>query len=184
VTSTRERLDNRLRATVESASRADHHAILRALKTIGDLDDHSIAFLRTALAQVLVLASALNTTVEAHQPISVGSGITCGECGSRAYPCPTVRRAADALTYAPRRTIDPADAWRRAAAHFRPVPGSELLISVREIADAYVTRPARLVLPEPPAVPTPATERVLLVDKATGARWNPNCSRPGSWQLF
>ena len=66
-------------------------------------------------------------------------------------------------------------AWARADAHFNgsSLGGPRRLVSLADLGTFYVARDVRVRLPEPPRVPGPDAEPVLLIDKAQGrmSRW-------------
>jgi hypothetical protein len=122
--------------------------------------------------------AALADVLDAHRPAMPGAGRPeCPACGTAA-PCPTVRRIAAALaSYGPgvRTPLNRGAAWTRADAHFNRPPsgGPRRLVALADLGAFYVARGVRVRLPEPPRIPVPDTETVLLIDKVQGrmSRW-------------
>ena len=71
--------------------------------------------------------------------------------------------------------LDRGAAWVRADAHFNGASpgGVRRLVSVVDLGDFYVARGLQARLPEPPPVPVPGGETVLVIEKARGrtSRW-------------
>ena len=133
-------------------------------------DDSAAEASRTLAGAVVVLADVL----DAHRPRGAA---VCPACETAA-PCPTMRRVAAALVShgvcegAP---LDRGAAWACADAHFnRPsTDGARRLVLLSDLGAFYVARGVSAVLPEPPQVPVPGGETVLVLDKASGrtSRW-------------
>ncbi|NKZ06173.1 hypothetical protein [Actinomadura latina] len=122
--------------------------------------------------------AALADVLDAHRPVLTSAGgRTCPECETAA-PCPTVHRVAAALaSHGARRgaPLDRGAAWARAEAHFNESSsgGSRRLISLADLGAFYVARGVRVRLAEPPRVPAPDAETVLVIEKTHGrmSRW-------------
>lgn len=153
---------------------ADENAIQQAVTQLAfdGLDERSVALLRRAPRLVLGTATALEAVVTLHRGrVDEYGAITCHECRTSAgTPCRTVRRVAECLSATSHESlVDTAEAWRRANAYLgADQRAGHLLIAMAEFNDGYVARPVRLALPEPPSVPNPNSDRVLIIDKRTG----------------
>ncbi|RFS82638.1 hypothetical protein D0T12_24600 [Actinomadura spongiicola] len=155
----------RVHAAMTAAMRADVHAIEAALARTGDLDPYSREFVAGSRRLVLAGTAALTCVLSAHRPgDDPHGGQVCRGCGTR--HCRTLHGVADVLaayTVHPG-TVDRAEAWRRADAHFGrgavPVP-----VIIEEFADGFIARAAD----GPHDDPAP----LLIVDRHTGAlsRW-------------
>ncbi|QKW35241.1 hypothetical protein HUT06_15340 [Actinomadura sp. NAK00032] len=133
-------------------------------------DDSAAEASRTLAGAVAMLADLL----DAHRPTGAAA---CPACETAA-PCPTMRRVAAALVShgawqgAP---LDRGAAWACADAHFNrsAAGGARRLVLLSDLGAFYVARGVSAVLPEPPQVPVPGGETVLVLDKASGrtSRW-------------
>ncbi|MGH3239771.1 MAG: hypothetical protein ACRDNL_05285 [Spirillospora sp.] len=158
---THHQVHQRVHAAMTTAMRADVHAIDAALVQNGMLDPSSREFVGGSRRLVLACTAALMCVLAAHRPgrDSAGSPI-CGGCGT--LDCRTLHGVAHVLAaYTVQQgTVDRAEAWRRADAHFAcgglPVP-----VIVEEFADGFVTRAVD------------GSDPLLIVDRHTGAlsRW-------------
>jgi hypothetical protein len=125
---------------------------------------------RSLAGAVVVLADVL----DAHRPTGTAA---CPACET-AVPCPTVRRVAAALIShgawqgAP---LDRGAAWACADAHYNLLStgGARRLVLLSDLGAFYVARGVSAVLSEPPQVPVPDGETVLVLDKESGrtSRW-------------
>ncbi len=133
-------------------------------------DDSAAEASRSLAGAVVVLADVL----DAHRPTGAAA---CPACETAA-PCPTMRRVAAALVShgawqgAP---LERGAAWAFADAHFnRPATGgARRLVLLSDLGAFYVARGVSVVLSEPPQVPMPDGETVLVLDKGSGrmSRW-------------
>jgi hypothetical protein len=171
------RAQNSINAAISTARRADGTAIQRFLDgfaSTGVLGDHELAFLRQAHELTLATATALSAVLKIHASQSDSYGtLGCRVCGTLEFEiCQTVGRVADVLApYRMKRlpVIDAAEAYRRTRDLLTATPGAgHLLISVEEFSEGFAIRSAHSPLPAPPAVPTPETELVLVVDRRDG----------------
>lgn len=133
-------------------------------------DDSAAEASRTLAGAVVVLADVL----DAHRPTGMA---VCPACEAAA-PCPTMRRVAAALvSYGACQgtLLDRGAAWACADAHFnRPsMGGARRLVLLSDLGAFYVARGVSAVLSEPPQVPVPDGETVLVLDKESGrtSRW-------------
>ncbi|MEU8347035.1 hypothetical protein AB0C74_35505 [Spirillospora sp. NPDC048832] len=133
-------------------------------------DDSAAEASRSLAGVVVVLADV----VDAHRP--TGTAV-CPACETAA-PCPTMRRVAAALVShgacqgAP---LDRGAAWACADAHFNrsAAGGARRLVLLSDLGAFFVARGGPAVLAEPPQVPVPDGETVLVLDKGSGrmSRW-------------
>ncbi|MEU5992542.1 hypothetical protein ABZ806_26540 [Spirillospora sp. NPDC047418] len=151
---------------VESLVREVRDAALAVLAR----DDSAADASRFLAGAVVALADVL----DAHRP---ARAVACPACETAA-PCRTAHRVADApVSHGARSGIplDPGAAWVRADAHFNGASagGARRLVSLTDLGALYVARDVRAGLSEPPQVPEPDGETVLLIDKASGrtSRW-------------
>lgn len=163
-------------AVAAVAMRADNDTVQLAIDQLGVgglLDEDTIVFLRRAHPTVLGLTTTLQAVLDTHQSLRDEYGaLGCRERGTPvSEPCRTLARMAEFGPQSNRRLpiLDEAVAWRIAREHLgKGTRSGQLLIAMEEFGDGYVARPIRLVLPNPPAVPGPDTERVLIIDKRSG----------------
>lgn len=133
-------------------------------------DDSAAEASRTLAGAVALLADVL----DAHRPRGTAACPTC----ETAAPCPTMRRVAVALVSqggwqgAP---LERGAAWARADAHFNrsAAGGARRLVLLSDLGAFFVARGGPAVLAEPPQVPVPDGETVLVLDKGSGrmSRW-------------
>lgn len=141
-------------------------------------DDGAAEPLRPSVRLLHGAMTALADVLDARHPAMTGAGVPrCPACESVA-PCPTVHRVADTFASAGVRgsaPLDRAGAWARADSHFNGSSSGRprVLVSLADLGAFYLARGVRVTLPEPPRVPVPDTEPVLLIDKAHGrmSRW-------------
>lgn len=157
----------RVHAAMMAAMRADPGAIAAVLADLDDgrLDPYTREFLQRARRLVLACTAGLTCVLAAHRPGGDTRGREiCQGCGTP--HCRTLRGLADVLTAYEVRpvSVDRAEAWRRADAHFarggRPVP-----LVVEEFPDGFITRAALETGDD--------IAPLVIVDRHTGAlsRW-------------
>ncbi|MGW5414605.1 hypothetical protein [Actinomadura geliboluensis] len=133
-------------------------------------DDSAAEASRTLAGALVVLADVLG----AHRP--TGAAV-CPACEA-ATPCPTMRRIAAALVSHEAwqgARLDRGAVWACADAHFNrsAAGGARRLVLLSDLGAFYVARGVSAVLSEPPQVPMPDGETVLVLDKGSGrmSRW-------------
>ncbi|MFB4298480.1 hypothetical protein [Actinomadura sp. NTSP31] len=129
--------------------------------TMSRLDASTINALRNARDSILTIRRALTTLFEA----------ATADCPT---PNPAaIRPPSDEPLAAGHRTIDRAEAWRRAHRHLPDHGNTPLLLHIEEFQDGYRALPVLVEIPEAPSIPTLETPTALAIDKITGAvtRW-------------
>ncbi|MFF0520720.1 hypothetical protein ACFYTC_18560 [Actinomadura nitritigenes] len=137
----------------------DH--LLDRSATVTRLDASTIDALRHTRDSMLMVRRALTTLLEA----------TTADAPN-ANPV-AIRRPLDEPLPTGYRTIDRAEAWRRAYQHLPSHGSTPLLLHIEEFEDGFRALPISPEMPEMPSVPTLKAPATLVVDKASGSvsRW-------------
>ncbi|GAA0284362.1 hypothetical protein GCM10009527_095540 [Actinomadura nitritigenes] len=124
------------------------------------LDASTANALRNARDSILVIRRALTALLEAAHEDGTTLNVIARPTG-------------DDPTSLGHRSIDRAEAWRRAHRHLPSHGTTLLLLHIEEFQDGFRALPVQVDIPEPPSIPSLETPTTLAVDKTTGAvtRW-------------